>query len=62
MSEFAKLMLAILSLRRLVLKSYNKLDLILEAKQRDEVEMLQFEEDDNDLILRSNVQQTLNWI
>ncbi|CAO3668324.1 unnamed protein product [Umbelopsis ramanniana] len=53
MSEFAKLLLAVLSLRRLVLKNYKKLNLISEAKQRDQVEMLRFD-DDNDVILRSD--------
>lgn len=53
MAEFSKLLLAVLSLRRLVLRNYRRLNIILEEKRRNEIEMLSLDED-NDFLLRSD--------
>lgn len=53
MAEFSRLILAVLSLRRLVLRNYRMLNMILEAKRRNQIEMLSFDED-VDYLLRSD--------
>lgn len=52
MTEFLKLILIVLSLLRLALSRHRKLDMIQDVKQRDEVEMLCFNEEDDVINLR----------
>lgn len=60
-ASFARLLLAIVSLKRLVLLNYSKLNATLEAKYRYEIEMAKFSSDDDkdDIQLRSD--STAGW-
>ncbi|KAG1471538.1 hypothetical protein G6F56_002068 [Rhizopus delemar] len=53
LAELSKLLLAVLSLRRLVLSNYKKMNLIMKEKQREELLLLDFEDEDS-LCLRSD--------
>ncbi|EIE82494.1 hypothetical protein RO3G_07199 [Rhizopus delemar RA 99-880] len=57
MTEFLKLILIVLSLLRLALSRHRKLDMIQDVKQRDEVEMLCFNEEDDVINLRFDIQK-----
>ncbi|EPB84642.1 hypothetical protein HMPREF1544_08585 [Mucor circinelloides 1006PhL] len=52
--EFAQLILGVISLRRLVLRSYSNLNLIVQAKYREEIEMLNIDHEDGDVLFRSD--------
>ena len=47
LEKLSKFLLAVLSLRRLVFSNCEKMNLILKEKQREEVELLNFEDNDN---------------
>ncbi|KAG1122197.1 hypothetical protein G6F42_011706 [Rhizopus arrhizus] len=49
-----KLILGVISLRRLVLRSYSNLNLIVQAKYREEIEMLNIDHEDGDVLFRSD--------
>lgn len=53
-ASFAVLLVAMLSLKRRAFLNYSKLNAILEAKSRYEIEMMNFDpEDENDFVFRS---------
>lgn len=54
LTEFSKLLLGVLSLRRLVYKNYQKMNIILKEKQKQEIAFLDVYDDGNDLTLRSD--------
>lgn len=52
--EFVQLILGVISLRRLVLRSYSNLNLIVQAEYREEIEILNIDHKDGDVLFRSD--------
>ncbi|KAI8991176.1 hypothetical protein BDF20DRAFT_997108 [Mycotypha africana] len=53
-ASFARLLTAVLSLKRVVLLNYTKLNRLLQPKYNHEIEMMRFSIDNEDLLLRSD--------
>lgn len=60
-ASFVRLLLAIVSLKRLVLLNYSKLNATLETKYRHEIEMAKFSSDDDNDEIQLRSDSTDGW-